>query len=78
MAHRVITAGRDAAGHNDVRCTISIGGFVPKPHTPFQWAAQAHPDVVDDRLRKLRAAINTDRKLGPQHRHALPRRPARR
>src|SRR5665648_317311 len=33
MAHRVIRAGRAAAGHNDVRCTISIGGFVPKPHT---------------------------------------------
>ena len=64
MAHRVIKAGRIASGRNDVRCTISIGGFVPKPHTPFQWAAQCHPDVVDDRLRKLRAAVNTDRKLG--------------
>lgn len=64
MAHRVIKAGRAASGRNDVRCTISIGGFVPKPHTPFQWAAQAHPDVVDDRLRKLRAAVNVDRKIG--------------
>jgi radical SAM family uncharacterized protein len=64
MAHRVIKAGREASGRNDVRCTISIGGFVPKPHTPFQWAAQAHPDVVDERLRKLRAAVNSDRKIG--------------
>ena len=64
MAHNVIRAGRAASGRNDVRCTISIGGFVPKPHTPFQWAAQAHPDVVDGRLRKLRAAVNADRKLG--------------
>ena len=63
MAHRVIRAGRAAAGHNDVRATISIGGFVPKPHTPFQWAAQAAPDVVDERLRKLRAEVNTDRKV---------------
>ncbi|HVH21820.1 MAG TPA: TIGR03960 family B12-binding radical SAM protein [Pseudonocardia sp.] len=63
MAHRVIKAGRAAAGHNDVRCTISIGGFVPKPHTPFQWAAQADPDVVDGRLRQLRAAVNSERKL---------------
>src|SRR3954451_8339496 len=47
MAHNVIRAGRAASGRNDVRCTISIGGFVPKPHTPFQWAAQAHPEVVD-------------------------------
>jgi radical SAM family uncharacterized protein len=63
MAHNVIRAGRAAAGHNDVRCTISIGGFVPKPHTPFQWAAQAHPTVIDERLRKLRAAVNAN-KLG--------------
>ena len=64
MAHRVIQAGRAASGRNDVRCTISIGGFVPKPHTPFQWAAQAHPDVIDARLRKLREAVNANRKLG--------------
>ncbi|WP_224403109.1 TIGR03960 family B12-binding radical SAM protein [Pseudonocardia sp. ICBG1034] len=64
MAHRVIKAGREASGRNDVRCTISIGGFVPKPHTPFQWAAQCHPEVVDSRLRKLREAVNADRKIG--------------
>ncbi|WAX58097.1 TIGR03960 family B12-binding radical SAM protein [Jatrophihabitans cynanchi] len=64
MAHDVIRAGREAAGHKDIRCTVSIGGFVPKPHTPFQWAAQCDPQTVDDRLRKLRAAINADRSLG--------------
>ncbi|MCX2949521.1 TIGR03960 family B12-binding radical SAM protein [Lentzea sp. NEAU-D7] len=64
MAKNVIRAGRQASGRNDVRCTISIGGFVPKPHTPFQWAPQCDPDVVDDRLRKLREAVNSDRSLG--------------
>ncbi|MFD4644209.1 TIGR03960 family B12-binding radical SAM protein [Lentzea sp. NPDC058436] len=64
MAKNVIRAGRQASGRNDVRCTISIGGFVPKPHTPFQWAPQCDPDVVDDRLRKLREAVNADRSLG--------------
>jgi hypothetical protein len=43
---------------------VSIGGFVPKPHTPFQWAAQADPSTVDSRLAKLRAAINANRSLG--------------
>ena len=66
MAHDVIRAGRTATGGRDVRCTVSIGGFVPKPHTPFQWAAQADPATVDNRLRKLRAAINADRSLGRQ------------
>ena len=64
MAQDVIRAGRQATGSRDIRCTVSIGGFVPKPHTPFQWAAQAAPEVVDDRLRALRAAINSDRSLG--------------
>ena len=64
MAHEVIRAGREAAGTRDVRCTVSIGAFVPKPHTPFQWAAQAAPDVVDARLRKLRDAIQAERSLG--------------
>ena len=64
MAHNVIRAGREASGSKDIRCTISIGAFVPKPHTPFQWAAQEHPEIVDQRLRKLRAELNSDRKLG--------------
>jgi len=64
MAHDVIRAGRQATGSRDIRATVSIGGFVPKPHTPFQWAAQAAPEVVDNRLRKLRAAISADKSLG--------------
>ncbi|WHT20827.1 TIGR03960 family B12-binding radical SAM protein [Crossiella sp. CA-258035] len=64
MAKEVIKAGRVASGRKDIRCTISIGGFVPKPHTPFQWAAQCDPDTVDNRLRKLRDEINTDRSIG--------------
>ncbi|HEX8767425.1 MAG TPA: TIGR03960 family B12-binding radical SAM protein, partial [Jatrophihabitans sp.] len=64
MAQDVIRAGRQATGSRDIKATVSIGGFVPKPHTPFQWAAQAAPEVVDDRLRKLRTAINSDRSLG--------------
>ncbi|WP_408665937.1 TIGR03960 family B12-binding radical SAM protein [Jatrophihabitans sp.] len=64
MAQDVIRAGRQATGSRDIKATVSIGGFVPKPHTPFQWAAQAAPEVIDERLRKLRAAINSDRSLG--------------
>ncbi|HEY1571514.1 MAG TPA: TIGR03960 family B12-binding radical SAM protein, partial [Pseudonocardiaceae bacterium] len=64
LAHQVIRAGRSASGRKDIRCTISIGGFVPKPHTPFQWAPQCDPDTVDSRLRALRQAINSDRSLG--------------
>jgi radical SAM family uncharacterized protein len=64
LAHEVIRAGRAATGSKDIRCTVSIGGFVPKPHTPFQWAGQCPPELVDHRLRLLKQAINADRSLG--------------
>jgi radical SAM family uncharacterized protein len=64
LARRVIAAGREATGRRDIRCTVSIGGFVPKPHTPFQWAAQCPPEVVDARLRALGAALRADRAYG--------------
>ncbi len=64
LARRVIAAGREATGRRDIRCTVSIGAFVPKPHTPFQWAAQCTPEVVDARLRALGGALRADRAYG--------------
>jgi len=64
VASRVIEAGRAATGRRDIRCTVSIGGFVPKPHTPFQWATQCPHETVDARLRALGAAIRSDRAHG--------------
>ena len=63
LAKKVIAKGREVAGHNDIRCTVSIGGFVPKPHTPFQWAAQLDVTSTDERLRKLREEVRSDRKF---------------
>ncbi|GAB3829551.1 TIGR03960 family B12-binding radical SAM protein [Kribbella italica] len=62
LAKRVIATGREVSGRNDIRCTVSIGGFVPKPHTPFQWASQLGVGETDARLAKLGAAIRSDRK----------------
>jgi radical SAM family uncharacterized protein len=64
LARKVIAAGRQATGRKDIRCTVSIGGFVPKPHTPFQWAGQCPPEVVDDRLRQLGTALRADKAYG--------------
>ncbi|MGH3156383.1 MAG: radical SAM protein, partial [Streptosporangiaceae bacterium] len=60
LARRVIKTGREAAGRRDIRATVSIGGFVPKPHTPFQWAAQCPAPTVDARLRALGGALRAD------------------
>src|SRR5690349_1308612 len=64
LAVEVIRAGREVSGSKDIRCTVSIGGFVPKPHTPFQWAGQASAETVDNRLRLLRQKINSDKRYG--------------
>ncbi|WP_436775628.1 TIGR03960 family B12-binding radical SAM protein [Yinghuangia sp. YIM S09857] len=64
MAKKVIAKGREVSGNRDIRCTVSIGGFVPKPHTPFQWAPQLDHATTDARLQKLRDAIRADRQYG--------------
>ncbi|HUK73114.1 MAG TPA: TIGR03960 family B12-binding radical SAM protein [Streptosporangiaceae bacterium] len=64
LARAVIEAGRQASGRRDIRCTVSIGAFVPKPHTPFQWAAQCDAATVDRRLAALGAALRGDAAYG--------------
>jgi radical SAM family uncharacterized protein len=64
LAKRVIETGRQVSGRRDIRCTVSIGGFVPKPHTPFQWCGQLGVEATDARLAKLREAIRSDKRYG--------------
>jgi radical SAM family uncharacterized protein len=64
LAKRVIETGRQVSGRRDIRCTVSIGGFVPKPHTPFQWCGQLGAEATDARLEKLRESIRADKRYG--------------
>ncbi|MFI6483018.1 TIGR03960 family B12-binding radical SAM protein [Nonomuraea sp. NPDC050663] len=64
LAKKVIQAGREATGSRDIRCTVSIGGFVPKPHTPFQWAGQTDAATVDRRLMALKDSLRNDKQYG--------------
>jgi radical SAM family uncharacterized protein len=64
MAHRVIETGRQVAGRRDIACTISIGGFVPKPFTPFQWVAQTDPETTTRRMKLLKQTVREDRQCG--------------
>ena len=48
------TSSRSAGSTPSTRaCTVSVGGFVPKPHTPFQWFGQ---NGVEELHRKIDAA----------------------
>jgi radical SAM family uncharacterized protein len=44
QAEAVLAAGRRAGVR--ARVAVSVSNFVPKPHTPFQWAAQDDPAVL--------------------------------
>jgi radical SAM family uncharacterized protein len=72
LAKSVIRAGREVTGRRDIRCTVSIGGFVPKPHTPFQWAPQLAAEETDRRLQLLRDAIGRDRAIGYRYHDGKP------
>src|SRR6202008_4556228 len=48
LARNVVEIGRRST--KQASCTVSVGGFVPKPHTPFQWFGQ---NGVDEMRRKI-------------------------
>ncbi len=42
-------------------CTVSVGGFVPKPHTPFQWFGQNGVEELQRKITLLRNAVRGTR-----------------
>jgi len=51
------------------RCsvTISVSSFIPKPHTPLQWARQASREETRERIHILRDALNRERNVELKH-----------
>jgi len=46
-----------AAGKHKCQVTASVSTFVPKPHTPFQWAAQVNLEETEARQELLRKQL---------------------
>jgi len=55
LACKVRQAGRDLGGKPTV--VVSVSGFVPKPHTPFQWEPCVGPAELVRRQRLLRGGL---------------------
>jgi radical SAM family uncharacterized protein len=55
LGKKVVGIARRYGGRN--RATISVGGFIPKPHTPLQWAAQDSPEEIQRKFNLIRAAV---------------------
>ena len=45
------------AKQTGMRFNINVGTFVPKPHTPFQWAGQLEQEEAQKKLNYLRARL---------------------
>ena len=59
LAKNVIDIGRKYT--KQASCTVSLGGFVPKPHTPFQWFGQNGVDELRRKITLLRDATRGTR-----------------
>ena len=62
LAKRVKEIGRGYHGGR-ARVRVSTSNFIPKAHTPFQYASQARPDILRSRHLYLRDAL---KKVGVQ------------
>jgi radical SAM family uncharacterized protein len=61
LAREVVAVGRRHT--KKATCTASVGGFVPKPHTPFQWFGQ---NSVEELGRKIGLLRDSLRRSGAQ------------
>ena len=61
MGLKVSQIARQYGRKNKV--TVSVGSFVPKPHTPFQWVSQDDPDNLRRKLGLIRQRIAADRQV---------------
>jgi len=59
LATRVVDIGRRYT--KQASCTVSVGGFVPKPHTPFQWFGQNGVEELRRKIGLLRARLKGSR-----------------
>ncbi len=67
LALRVLRAD-GGVGHNR-QIIVSVGTFVPKPHTPFQWERQITPYESQERLSFIKGHLKRGLKLRWQDAH---------
>ena len=59
LARRCVEIGRQF--HKNPSVTVSVGGFVPKPFTPFQWFGQNTREELTRKMYLLRDELRRDR-----------------
>lgn len=61
LGRRCVEIGRRY--HRSVTVVASVGGFVPKPQTPFQWCSQDTPEELERKVSLLRGGAKGCRGL---------------
>jgi radical SAM-linked protein len=61
LAARAVTRGREK--HGKAKAHLGVSTFVPKPFTPFQWAAQIGFEETERRQDVLQRALNRDSRI---------------
>lgn len=61
LAANCVEIGREYTQKASV--TVSLGGFVPKPHTPFQWFGQNEPDELRRKVDLVRGAVRRNKRV---------------
>ena len=61
LARNAVSVGRKMGKH--VSVTASVGGFVPKPQTPFQWFGQDRTEELTRKVNLLRDATRRDKNV---------------
>ncbi|MFH1068866.1 MAG: TIGR03936 family radical SAM-associated protein [Candidatus Glassbacteria bacterium] len=59
LINRLAGVASRTPGRRNINVTLSP--FVPKPGTPFQWEAQAHPDVIGTKIGRIRTRVHSRR-----------------
>jgi radical SAM superfamily enzyme YgiQ (UPF0313 family) len=58
VKHRLVK--RVAPSGRMPRLALSVASFVPKPHTPFQWAQMAEVSLLKERIARLERALRRE------------------
>jgi radical SAM superfamily enzyme YgiQ (UPF0313 family) len=56
LVNKVLSLGREVKGRTP-QVRINLSTFVPKPHTPFQWVAQATEEEIEAKQEILRQGL---------------------
>ncbi|PSO55409.1 MAG: TIGR03960 family radical SAM protein [Actinobacteria bacterium QS_5_72_10] len=67
---KVLEVGKRYGKKNKV--TVSVGGFVPKPHTPFQWAAQDSPEQLRHKIGLIKSRVGGEKGLNLRYHDPAP------